>query len=307
MNTRDLEYLVAVAEELHFGRAAERCHASQPALSGQLSKLENRLGVQVFERNRRHVQLTDVGKQIVEKAREILRQVELMETLASANSNPFAGKCVIGMPPTIGPYLTPRLLPALKRYLPDLRLVLVEDFTDILEEQLTAGDLDIAILATKPTHTALSEIVLYDEPFWVAMPNSHSLASSDAVDVEEIAPEELLLLSDGHCLRDQIYEFCNLKRSSSPADTGPKTHKTSLSTILSLVGSGNGITLVPAMSLSDAWITDAGITVRREKSGTAGRTVRLTYRKEYHRMALIEKLADIIAGSLPDTVSPVRR
>jgi len=307
MNTRDLEYLVAVAEELHFGRAAERCHASQPALSGQLSKLENRLGVQVFERNRRHVQLTDVGKQIVEKAREILRQVELMETLASANSNPFAGKCVIGMPPTIGPYLTPRLLPALKRYLPDLRLVLVEDFTDILEEQLTAGDLDIAILATKPTHTALAEIIMYDEPFWVAMPNNHPLASSDAVDVGEIAPEELLLLSDGHCLRDQIYEFCNLKRSSSSTDTGPKTHKTSLSTILSLVGSGNGITLVPAMSLSDAWITDAGITVRREKSGTAGRTVRLTYRKEYHRMALIEKLADIIAGSLPDTVSPVRR
>ncbi|UCH75896.1 MAG: LysR family transcriptional regulator [Rhodospirillales bacterium] len=307
MNTRDLEYLIAVAEELHFRRAAERCHASQPALSGQLRKLEDHLGVKIFERTRRQVRLTETGGRIVEQAREILRHVDEMEKIASANRDPFAGSCIIGMPPTIGPFLTRLLLPSMKRYLPDLRPELVEDFTDHLETQLVAGGLDVAILATSPTHATLSEIVLYDEPFWVALPNNHKLAQDDAVDVEQIDPSELLLLADGHCLRDQVSKVCNLTAAGAPEDRGAKTQKTSLSTILSLVGSGNGITLVPAMSLSDAWVTDAGISFRREKSGTAGRTVRLTYRKGYHRMALVEKLADIVAAIVPNTVHPVRR
>jgi len=307
MNTRDLEYLIAVAEELHFGRAAERCHASQPALSGQLRKLEDRLGVKVFERNKRHVRLTEIGNQIVERAKAVLYHVDAMERVAAAHRDPLAGTCTLGMPPTIGPFLTPLLLPALKHYLPDLHLNLVEDFTDNLERQLSDGQLDIAVLATSPTRAILSEIVLYDEPFWVAMPNDHPLTQNDVVDVEKIEPSELLLLSDGHCLRDQIYEVCKLNKSATADDRGPRTQKTSLSTILSLVGSGLGITLVPAMSLSDAWVTDAGIAIRPEKSGTAGRTVRLTYRREYPRMALVEKLADIIAGIVPNTVHPARR
>ena len=307
MNTRDLEYLVAVAEELHFGRAAERCHASQPALSGQLRKLEERLGVKVFERTKRHVRLTDIGEQIVARAKEVLRHVDAMEAIAAAHKGPFVGTCVLGMPPTIGPHLTPRLLPAMRHYLPDIRLDLVEDFTDNLEQQLADGALDIAILATSPTRTILSEVILYDEPFWVAMPNGHPLTQDDTVDVAQIDPSELLLLSDGHCLRDQIYEACKIDKSRAVDDRGPRTQKTSLSTILSLVGSGVGITLVPAMSLSDAWVTDAGISVRREHSGTAGRTVRLTYRKGYPRMALVEKLADIVAGIVPNTVHPARR
>lgn len=318
MNTRDLEYLVAVAEELHFGRAAERCHASQPALSGQLRKLEARLGVQVFERTKRHVRLTAIGARIVAQAREVLRQVEALEAIAAAHQGPFVGPCALGMPPTIGPYLTPLLLPAVKHYLPDLRLDLVEDFTDHLEQQLADGDLDMAILATRPTRALLTEIVLYDEPFWVALPNAHALAQQDTVDVTEIAPRELLLLSDGHCLRDQIYAACKLDRrrrtagatdtaTDADADRGPRTQKTSLSTILSLVGAGDGLTLVPAMSLSDAWVTDAGIAVRPERSGTAGRTVRLTHRKGDPRLPLVEKLADIVAGIVPNTVRPVRR
>ena len=299
--------LIAVAEELHFGRAAERCHASQPALSGQLRNLEDRLGVKIFERTKRHARLTKVGGRIVERAREVLHHVAAMEGIASANTNPFAGTCVLGMPPTIGPYLTRLLLPAVNHYLPDLNLDLVEDFTDHLENQLVDGDLDIAILATSPMHTVLSKTILYEEPFWVAMPNNHPLAQGDEVDIAQIEPSELLLLSDGHCLRDQIYKVCQLNRKSTPGSSGPRTQKTSLSTILSLVGSGNGITLVPAMSLADAWVTDAGIAFRPEKSGTAGRTVRLTYRKGYHRMALAEKLANIIAGIVPNTVHPARR
>ncbi|GAB5470926.1 MAG: DNA-binding transcriptional regulator OxyR [Rhodospirillales bacterium] len=307
MNTRDLEYLIAVAEELHFGRAAARCNASQSALSGQLRKLEDHLGVKVFERTKRHVRLTEIGEQIVEQARGVLQQVDTMEKTASVNRDPFAGTCTLGMPPTIGPFLTPLMLPAMRHYLPDLRLNLVEDFTDSLETQLMEGDLDLAILATSPTRNILSEIRLYEEPFWVALPNGHPLTRDETVAVEEIEPSELLLLSDGHCLRDQIYEACKLNRSGRSRSGGPRTQKTSLPTILSLVGSGHGVTLVPAMSLSGAWVTDGGVSVRRESSGTAGRSVRLTYRKGYHRMALVEKLADIVIASLPDTVRASRR
>jgi LysR family hydrogen peroxide-inducible transcriptional activator len=198
MNTRDLEYLVAIAEELHFGRAAERCGASQPALSGQLRKLEDHLGVKVFERTKRHVRVTEVGRQIVECARGALHQVERMERIAAANKDPLSGECIIGMPPTIGPFLTPLLIPAIAHYLPNLRLELVEDFTDQLEAELADGKLDIAILATSPVHSILSEILLYDEPFWVALPNDHPLSREDVINLEEIDTSELLLLADGH-------------------------------------------------------------------------------------------------------------
>jgi LysR family hydrogen peroxide-inducible transcriptional activator len=307
MNSRDLEYLVAVAEELHFGRAAARCNASQPALSGQVRKLEERLGVQIFERTKRQVRLTDIGARLIDQARAVLRHVAAMEQLAAAHKDPFVGACSLGMPPTIGPYLTPLLLPAVRHYLPDLRLELVEDFTDNLEAQLCRGELDLAILATSPARANLAEIVLYDEPFWVALPGDHPLAADETVEITEIAPGELLLLSDGHCLRDQIYEACKLDRARTSRDGGPRTQKTSLSTILALVGSGAGITLVPAMSLASGWVTDSGIAVRRERSGTAGRTVRLAHRTGYPRMALTEKLADIIGAGLPNTVRPARR
>ena len=302
MNTRDLEYLVAVAEELHFGRAAERCNASQPALSGQLRKLEDRLGVKVFERTKRYVRLTAIGGRIVERARDVLREVDEMEKIAAAHRDPLVGTCSLGMPPTVCPYLTPLLLPAIKHRLPEVAMELVEDFTDHLEQQLADGRLDLAILATTPTHANLSEIVLYDEPFWVAVPEAHPLARQDTVDIEQIEPEELLLLSDGHCLRDQVFEACKLDRSRAADIPGPRTQKTSLSTILALVGSGDGITLVPAMSLAGGRTADAGIAIRRERSGTAGRTIRLVHRKGYPRMTLVETLAEIVAGVAPDTV-----
>ena len=307
MNTRTLEYLVAVAEELHFGRAAERCGASQPALSGQLRKLEDELGIKLFERTKRHVRLTAVGGQIVETARSILRQVDTIKEVALSSRDPLSGSCILGAPPTIGPYIAPILLQAANRYLPNLRLELVEDFTDNLEQQLVAGELDLALLATRPTQSALSEISLYDEPFWIAMPRDHPSASEEVLDATSIDPSELLLLTDGHCLRDQIYEACKIETSSAPNDKGPKTQRTSLSTILSLVGSGMGVTLVPAMSLSGSWMTDGGIVVRPEQSGTAGRMVRLVHRKGYHRMTLVDRIANLIAASVPNTVSPVRR
>ncbi|MEM7169424.1 MAG: LysR substrate-binding domain-containing protein [Pseudomonadota bacterium] len=307
MNLRDLEYLVAVADELHFGRAAERCNASQPALSGQLRKLEDNLGVKLFERTKRHVRITEVGAEIAEIAQDILKKVGLMREVALSNADPLSGSFTLGAPPTIGPYIAPLLLKSAKHYMPNLRLELVEDLTQNLEQQLSDGDLDAALLATHPTHMTLAEIALYDEPFWVALPRDHSMADEDALDASAINPSELLLLADGHCLRDQIYEACKIKTSSAKGDKGPKTQRTSLSTILTLVGSGMGVTLVPATSLSGSWVTDGGVVVRPERSGTAGRKVWLVHRKAYHRMPLVEKLADVIVASMPNTVTPTRR
>ena len=307
MNKRDLEYFVAIAEELHFGRAAQRCHVSQPALSGQIKKLEDSLEVTLFERTKRRVRLTETGSNILAYAREALRQMDLMKQTALAEKNPLSGACTIGAPHTIGPYISSLLLRSVHHSLPDLNVELVEDFTDNLERQLLSGDLDFALLATTPVDPKLAEIKLYEEPFWVAVPGNHELAKREMVDISQIDTNELLLLSDGHCLRDQVYAACNLRKGTSADTARPKTQRTSLTTILSLVSSGAGVTLVPAMSLSSGWTADTGIAIRPEQTGAAGRTIRLTYRKGYHRDALLQKLADIIAANVPNTVDPVRR
>jgi len=304
MNIRDLQYAVAVSEFSHFGRAAEACHISQPALSGQIRKLEEHLGVPLFERTNRAVRVTPVGELIIAEARDLLARVEHIEETAKAHLDPLTGTLCLGIIPTIGPYLTPTLLPSIFDGLPDLKLQLHEDLTNVLEQSLLEGRIDAAIVATPPTDPRLTEILLYDEPFWIALPNKHPLAVEDDIDISEIRPEELLLLSDGHCLRDQVLSFCEINEGKSGQ---VNTQQTSLSTILALVGAGMGVTLVPAISLTGSWVTDFGIAMRREKTGKPMRSVRLIFRASYPRRTLIEKMADIICAILPDTVFPVRR
>lgn len=304
MNIRDLEYAVAVAEFGHFGRAAEACHVSQPALSGQIKKLEEHLGVPLFERTNRAVRVTPVGELIIAEARALLAQAEHIEEMAKAHLDPLIGSLRLGMIATIGPYLTPTLLPSIFNSLPDLELQLHEDMTHVLERDLLDGCMDAAITATTPTDSRLAEIPLYVEPFWIALPHKHPLAVKEEIDISEIGAEELLLLSDGHCLRDQVLSFCAMPRGKAER---VNTQQTSLTTILALVGAGVGVTLVPAISLSGSWMTDSGIAMRREKTGKAARSVRLIFRASYPRRALMEKMADIICAIVPDTVSPVRR
>jgi LysR family hydrogen peroxide-inducible transcriptional activator len=304
MNIRDLRYAVAVAERRHFGRAAADCHVSQPALSGQIRKLEEQLGVALFERTKRSVRTTPVGEEIVAHARDLLKLVGLIEETAKARIDPLSGPLRLGMIPTIGPYLTPLLLPSIPRGLPKIELQLSEDVTESLERRLVEGEIDAALLATPAGDSRLAEIPLYDEPFWVALPQRHPMAYREDVDVADIRHDELLLLADGHCLRDQVLSFCSKAFRNRPAVS---TQNTSLTTILALVGAGAGITLVPAMSLGGAWMTDSGIAFQKETSGTACRSVRLAYRKSFPRRAVLEKLADIICAILPDTVSPERR
>ncbi len=304
MNIRDLQYAVAVADHGHFGRAAQACHVSQPALSGQIRKLEDHLGVALFERTNRSVRISAAGTDIIARAREVLERVAAIEDAAHAHADPLAGTLRLGMIHTIGPYLTPLLLPSVVHGLPKLDLQLIEATTEELEAKLLDGDIDAAVLATQPSDDRLREIALYDEPFWLALPSKHPLAALDDVDINQIRAEELLLLADGHCLRDQVLSFCTTSFAASP---NVSTQQTSLPTILALVGAGAGVTLAPAMSLRGSWTTDSGIALRRITSGAAHRAVRLVYRAAYPRAKVLEKLADIICAITPDTVFPARR
>lgn len=304
MNLRDLSYVVAVADLGHFGRAAEQCHVSQPALSGQIRKLEDHLGISLFERTKRRVSLTPAGEDVVEKARQVLQLVGQIEDGAKSQSDPLSGELRLGLIPTIAPYLTPSLLPALHHHLPNVELTLREDMTYVLEEALLDGKIDAAILATDVSHPRLDQIRLYDEPFWIALPNKHPLTKQDEIDLSDLKNEDLLLLEDGHCLRDQVLSFCRPGRARA---SNICTQQTSLNTILALVGAETGVTLVPAMSLRGPWMTDSGIAVRKEKSGEAKRSITLAFRGSYPKKALLEKLADVICAIVPDTVRPEKR
>ncbi len=304
MNLRDLRYAVAVAEHGQFGRAAAACHVSQPTLSGQIRKLEDCLGVMLFERTRRSVRVTPAGEQVLEHARATLERVRLLHETARAWRDPLSGPLRLGMIPTVGPYLAPILLPAAGRSLPQTRMVLSEDVTEALERALVDGRLDAAVLATPVEDPQLADIRLYEEPFWVALPSGHPLAARDDIALTEIEADEFLLLAEGHCLRGQILTLCSRVLRRPPA---VRTQHTGLTTILALVGAGQGITLVPAMSISGPWVTDAGIALRRAASENASRSVRLVYRKSFPRLAVVERLADTICAILPDTVVPERR
>ncbi|MDD9902383.1 MAG: LysR substrate-binding domain-containing protein [Rhodospirillaceae bacterium] len=304
MNIRDLRYAVMVADTGHFGRAAAACLIGQPTLSAQIRKLEEELGVTLFERTKRSVAVTPVGETIIAQARTLLDQAALIEETAKASRDPLSGPLRLGMIPTIGPYLTPTLLPALRHGLPNVVLDLSEDMTEVLERRLRDGEIDAAILATEVTDRRLADIKLFDEPFWIALPREHPLSMEDTVKLQAIGSDELLVLEEGHCLADQVVSFCS---TAFPETPKVNTQHTSLMTILALVGAGLGVTLVPALSLSGSWVTDSGIALRREHAGKAFRTVRVAFRTSFPRRPLLEKFADIVAASLPDTVSPVLR
>jgi LysR family hydrogen peroxide-inducible transcriptional activator len=285
MNIRDLRYVVAVADHCHFGQAAEACHVGQPTLSSQIRKLEEQLGATLFERTKRSVRVTPLGEEIVAKARALIALADEIEETAAARRNPLSGPLRLGMIPTLGPYLTPILLPSIRHGLPEVQLDLAESVTEQLEARLLTGELDAAILATAPGDRRLDEIALFEEPFWVALPRGHPLQDREEVALADLESDELLLLEDGHCLSDQVLSFCGRAFS----------------------GAGVGVTLVPALSLAGSWVTDSGVLLRKEKSRAASRAVRLVFRASFPRRQLIDKLADILCAMVPDTVAPARR
>lgn len=301
MNLRDLEYVVAVAEEGHFGRASDRCHVSQPALSGQIKKLEDRLGVKLFERTNRRVAVTPIGMEVVEKAKRALMIADEIEDAAAAYADPLAGPLRFGTIPTIGPFLLPAILRPLKETLPKMQLTLREDVTQELERKLSAGETDVAVTATDPRESGISEIPLYDEQFMVAMPEGHPLDTGEDIDVTTLNNTELLLLKDGHCLSDQVAQLCGLARKSNVK--GLDTQASSLETIVGLVAAGAGVTFLPASMVGEKGILRPGITVRRATNKAAHRRVRMIFRETFPKRELLAAMSAVIGQHLPTGVT----
>ncbi|MGC1730970.1 MAG: LysR substrate-binding domain-containing protein, partial [Steroidobacteraceae bacterium] len=242
LKLKDLRYLVAVADQRHFGRAAARCFVSQPTLSAQLKKLEQSLGVQLIERSPNNIGLTDAGEQIVARARRILEASDEVVALARSRRDPLAGRLRVALLPTIGPYLLPRVARAIRKGLPRLGLMLYEYRTATLLEKLQAGELDLGILALPvDLGGGLEARELYREPFTVALPAGHALARRASLRIADLKDERLLLLEDGHCLRDQALEVCGRAGLSDSQDF----RATSLETLRQMVATGAGLTLLP--------------------------------------------------------------
>jgi LysR family hydrogen peroxide-inducible transcriptional activator len=301
MNLRDLHYVCSVADLGHFGRAAEANHVSQPTLSGQIAKLEDSLGVTLFERTKRSVRLTSVGAEIVAVAREILGAEDLINRIAQAHRDPLAEPLRIGVIPTIAPYLIPILIAPLRKAFPGLKTVFIEEMTDPLLSRLAAGTIDTAIIATEEKEAPFASISLYREPFWLAVPRGHALEHTETITLDAIDPAEMLFLNEGHCFREQALALCGTTRQNTDSDMAA----TSLETVLNLVGAGQGITLVPALAARGAWTTDLGVIVRALDQNDAMRDVNLTYRKAFPRGALLEELALLIRDTVPNTLTPL--
>ena len=302
MNLRDLSYIIAVAETHHFGQAAQRCFVSQPTLSGQIKKLEEELGVAIFERTNRSVEITPVGETILVHARQIMEQADIIEQLARASQDPLAGPLRIGAIPTLSPYLMPLILLPLKKQHPQMKLVLSEELTDTLLERLRNHEIDAALLATEVEEPDLTSIALFDEPFWIAYPRKHPFYTKDKITRKDLESVNLLLLAEGHCLADQAMEVCHLKERSAQGELAD-LRAASLETLLQLVGAGFGCTLVPALAMRGSWTTGSGVVAQPLALPDAHRRIALVYRRSFPRLVALETFASIIRDNLPNTVT----
>jgi LysR family hydrogen peroxide-inducible transcriptional activator len=298
MTLRELRYLVALADHGHFGRAAEACHVSQPTLSTQLKKLENDLGVVFFERTNKALRITPIGRKIVDQARKVLADADALVELSRETAAPLVGSLTLGVIPTLGPYLLPWLLPLLRHAYPDLRFVLHENLTDDLIERLRSHRIDAALLALPIKGEGLETRPLFDEPFFFACPREHPLAREKMVSDVELRSEKLLLLTDGHCLRDQALAVCGQREAPVDNEAGD-FRATSLETLRQLVAAGLGSTLMPALAVAGA--KDQGFAVR-PLTTDASRRIGLVWRRAYPKGADLELLAQVIRDGLPSAV-----
>ncbi|MDX1698602.1 MAG: LysR substrate-binding domain-containing protein [Thiohalobacterales bacterium] len=303
MNLRDLKYVIAVAETRHFGRAAEQCFVSQPTLSGQIRKLEEELGVAIFERTNRSVDITPVGEAIIVHARQMMDEAEAIELLARAQQDPLAGPLRVGVFPTLSPYLMPLILAPLKKQYPQMQLVLHEELTDSLLDRLHDHDIDAALLAT-PVEGDLETLPLFDEPFWVAFPREHAFYTRDKITLRDLQDENLLLLAEGHCLTRQAMDVCHIKERQANSEVAD-LWAASLETLIQMVGAGYGITLVPALAMRGSWTTDSGVVAQPLSIANASRRISLVFRRSFPRRKAIDAFADIIRDNLPNTVHRV--
>lgn len=291
---RQLQYVIAVAEERSFRRAAERCHVSQPSLSAQLAQVEEMLGVRLFERNKKPVIATAAGEEIVARARRVLLDADDLVRTAKRFGDPLAGTLRLGVIPTISPYLLPCVAPALRGQFLQLTCAWIEDKTEQLLSRLASGTLEAALLALEAEIGDVEHETIARDPFVVAMPASHPLAqASGAVRESELPDDELLLLDDGHCFRQQALAAC----SSSKLHEA-EFRATSLSTLVQMVAGGAGVTLLPGLAVATE-AARAGLSVRPLTAAHAHRTIALVWRKGTPLATALRKIAAVLRGAYP--------
>ena len=287
MNLRDLKYLVAVAEHRHFGRAAEACFVSQPTLSTQLKKLEETLGVTLIERSNRQVMLAAEGEKIVEQAQRILAEVNILTAMSEQIREPMGGELRLGVIPTIAPYLLPKIFGPIGKDYPKLRINLTEGQTAQILRMLKQGDLDAVILALPVNEDNVEEFELYDEPFLLTVSSDHSAATQNEADAEDLEGENVLLLEDGHCLRDQALSICQTNGGVESSGYSAA----SLETLRGLVSAGLGVTLMPALAVPSPTVLASNVRYIPFSDRTLSRKIGLCWRKSSTRGELLNEFS----------------
>jgi LysR family hydrogen peroxide-inducible transcriptional activator len=309
MNLRDLRYVVAVEEHGHFGRAAQACFVSQPTLSGQIRSLEEELGVTLFERTTKSVRPTAAGARIAALARTLLEQAGAIEDAARESRDPMSGTLRLGVIPTVAPYLLPLVLGPMRKRYPRLGLVLAESLTQVLLERLQEHRIDAAIIASTEGGAEIDEILLYREAFRVAVPKGHPLADVEAVPLQALRDADVLLLADGHCLGDQVQELCEWggRKRAAPIEGSELPARgdlraSSLETLLQLVAVGFGVTLVPELAVHASGAREGKVLTRPIDSPSAGRTVRLVFRRSFPQRSMLEAFAQEVRRHVPKSM-----
>jgi LysR family transcriptional regulator, hydrogen peroxide-inducible genes activator len=290
LKLKDLKYLVAIADTRHFGKAAARSFVSQPTLSAQIRKLEEYLGVQLIERQPRHALLTPAGAAVVERARRIAQASDEIVEIARSHRDPLSGRLRIAFLPTIGPYLLPTVAPRIHKALPDLELMLYEYQTEPMLEHLHGGDIDAGVLALPVDLDGLESRELYAEPFVLATPTDHPLARRNSVRAEDLRGHSLLLLEEGHCLRDQALDVCGHVAVAEMQDF----RATSLETLRQMVATGAGVTLLPQLATEGAYANARGVAIRTFTRPAPTRQIGLVWRSTTARRAAIDAVAKLM-------------
>jgi len=296
MNLRDLRYLVAVAEHRHFGRAAEACFVSQPTLSTQVKKLEDELGVVLIERTNRQVMLTPVGERIVAQAQRVLREVNQMVDIAQAYQDPFGGEFRLGIIPTVAPYLLPKILGPMRKAFPKLKTQLTEGQTQTITRMLRDGELDAVILALPAEEDNIEQVHLYKEPFYFAASKLHPKAGRKSVRLADLENEQVLLLEDGHCLRDQALAIC----TNAHAVENTNFRATSIETLRQMVAANIGITLMPELAISPK---TGPVRYLPFEGAQPHRNIGLCWRSSSTREQLLKELAVVLGQTMKNVMA----
>jgi LysR family hydrogen peroxide-inducible transcriptional activator len=287
MNLTELRYAVALARERHFGRAAGSCHVTQPTLSVAIKKLEDELGVQLFERHRHDVRITPAGEAIIAQARRVLDEADKLRLLADPAVQQFGSPLRVGAIYTIGPYLFPALVTAARRIAPQLPLAIEENFTHVLAQRLRDGDVDAILIALPFAEPGVVVTPLYDETFEVLLPVSHALAKLKRISPDALDAEPVLMLGEGHCLRDQVLSFCPHIHAGS---NHTEVSASSLETIRHMVAAGMGISVLPQLACASPWYDDNVLTTRPFTKPEPLRRVALAWRASFPRTKAIDVL-----------------